>query len=118
MSVRPPFAAAILAGTKGWEFRRVRSRLRTGDRVFVYSTAPVRRVVGRFIIGNVRRGTPADLEALEPSLLFRSLVRAYLDGAVVATAIEVVDPVRMSPTHLSEMWPGMRAPQSYQYVRR
>lgn len=116
MSVRPVFAAAILNGTKRWEFRRVRCKLATGDQIVIYATTPIQRIVGRFTVGDVRSGAPEELEALEQSPVLRPLLQAYLTGAVIVTAIEIVDPVRVQPTPISKMWPAMRAPRSYQYV--
>ena len=59
-SIRPPFASAILDGTKQVEFRK--RRLASDiDRVVIYTTAPVMAVVGEFQVADQVVSTPAAL---------------------------------------------------------
>jgi predicted transcriptional regulator len=116
MSLRPEFATAILNGAKRWEFRRVRCAFASGDVIYVYATDPVQRVVGRCSVGAVRFGPPSDVLKLELTPSLRERTREYLDGAAIATAIELVDPLPLSPLPISAIWPSMRAPQSYAFV--
>jgi len=59
LSVRAPYAKALLDGSKQVEFRKqnMPSRIK---RVFVYETAPVGRIVGQFDVARVVRCTPAE----------------------------------------------------------
>ena len=48
LSVKPEFVSKILSGEKCWEFRRVLWNDISGKFVYVYASAPVKRVVARF----------------------------------------------------------------------
>jgi hypothetical protein len=53
LSVKPEFAAKILDGSKRWEFRRVLWQELDANYVYVYVSAPVKRVVARFVVSQV-----------------------------------------------------------------
>ena len=116
MSFRPAFATAVLSGDKEWEFRRVRCKLGPGDRVFIYAVTPIQRIVGQFVVGTVRVGLPDEMAQLERSPALRSTTADYLKGATIVTALEVLLPEPIVPTALSDLWPKLRPPRSYQYV--
>lgn len=117
MSIRPRFAKAIYSRTKQFEFRRVRTQLRSGDLVLVYESAPVSYLTGQFHVGKVVIGSPTDLIELEAEGTSRVAVQHYLLGAQVASAIEVLDPVRWrEKVCFNEFLPGYRPPQSYAFV--
>src|SRR5690606_10028124 len=62
MSIRPPYAAAILDGTKLVEFRK--RRLASDiDTVVIYMTSPVMAVVGHFTVTEQVTGSPSELWA-------------------------------------------------------
>ena len=116
MSIRPHYAEAIYGGSKGYEFRRVRSRIRTGDRVLVYECTPISRVTGEFRVGDVVTGTPAELSALEHSASGHAEIERYLSGARVATAIEIVEAMRWKKAReWQEFLGGRKPPQSYAF---
>jgi predicted transcriptional regulator len=94
MSLRPTFAEAIYSGSKRFEFRRVRASINYGERVLVYESAPSSRLTGEFWVGNVVSASPSEVLTLEPNVESRRLAESYLSGARVATAIEVVNPLR------------------------
>ena len=118
MSIRPPFAAAIMDGTKTVEFRK--RRLADGIRsVVVYVTAPVMEVVGEFDIHEQVVGTPADLWDRFESVagIDREGFFSYFDGNDSAVGI-VIDRVRVydAPCSLDAIDPGGRPPQSFKYL--
>jgi predicted transcriptional regulator len=117
MSIRPRFAKAIFSGEKEYEYRRVKVRVTTGQKVLVYESAPTSGVVGEFIAGEVLVGRPSQLARLESTPTMRAAVRAYLEGANQATAIEVTSPRRWRTTRpLDDYLGGDRPPQSYVFV--
>jgi len=60
LPIKPWFAEAILKGTKGVEFRKVRFRHRI-RRAVIYATVPQRKVVGLFEIRWMEYGSPTVL---------------------------------------------------------
>jgi predicted transcriptional regulator len=118
-SLRPEFAEAIYRGRKRFEFRRVRVRVLPGTLALIYEVMPVGLVTGCFSIGQVVSDTAVVVADLEQDDDLRQRTLAYLKGASVATALEVVTPCRLAvPTELSDVSGIRRAPQSYSFIRR
>lgn len=53
MSIKPKYAAMILAGEKTVEIRKSKLHANHGDVVAIYSTQPEGRIVGYFTVDNV-----------------------------------------------------------------
>lgn len=118
-SIKPQYAAAILAGTKKVEFRRT-ALAEDVSHVVVYATSPVRQVVGTFEVGGVEKAAPSALWRTYGSVggIKREDYESYFVGTEHAYAIKVHRPHAWSrPLCLHDLDPGLRAPQSYQYLR-
>lgn len=118
MAIRPPYAYAILNGTKRVEFRRRRlaSDIQT---VFIYVTTPVRAVVGHFTVQEQVIETPNRLwdRFRHVAGIDRHNFFVYFDGAANGVGIlidEVAEYAR--PRRLDEVDPGARPPQSFKYL--
>ena len=61
ISIKPEHFQAILEGRKRYELRKVAIRTARIDRVFIYVTRPVGRIVGSFRIGSVIEDHPRSL---------------------------------------------------------
>src|SRR6185437_8128417 len=61
LSIKPNFADAIFAGRKTFEYRRILFRSAVPKRVFVYSSAPISRVVGQFEVAEILSDSPSRL---------------------------------------------------------
>lgn len=115
ISLKPRYARAILEGLKRIELRRFRVRFGPGDRILIYASSPVRRVIGAFTVGRVEIGAPAEVwerigkeaSGLSPSGFF-----SYLSDASRCSAIEVVKPVAIDPPLELSFSP----PQSYFFL--
>lgn len=118
-SIRPQYADAILTGSKEVEFRRT-ALAADVSHVVIYATTPVRKVVGAFEVAGVDAARPAALwESYGPvGGIQQSDYMDYFEGTESAYAIKVRHPRRWDePLTLEELSPGLRAPQSYQYLR-
>lgn len=116
MSIHSHHASRIYALTKLYEFRRVGSGFRPGDRIFIYETAPVSRVTGEAFVAAVEIGNSLTLGALEPDLREREHVNLYLAGALRPVALRLEHAIRYEPTRSLRHFGVGRAPQSYQFV--
>lgn len=118
LSIKPVYAEAIFAGQKTVEFRR--SRLAPDiDIAIVYATQPVGRVIGWFGVKGVVESTPDGLwrRFRRDGAIRRRDYFAYFEGADRAYAIEIGKPTEVAePLLLSTIGPGLRAPQSFQYL--
>jgi predicted transcriptional regulator len=117
LSIKPPFATAILQGQKRYEFRRSLFSRRV-DTVLMYVTAPVRRVVGEFdVVSIISEPLPRlwrrtrEYAGIDEALFYR-----YFDGLHRGFAI-AIGQVR---TYGSPFCPvehlGLRPPQSFVYL--
>jgi predicted transcriptional regulator len=118
LSIRPEFAHAIFAGDKTVEFRR--APLASDIKVaLVYATVPVGQVIGWFTIARIAASTPGGLwrRFARHGAITKRAYFDYFDGASRAFGIEIATVVGLEPSlALEELVPGLRAPQSFQYL--
>lgn len=119
LSIKPCFAEAILEGRKCFEFRRALFRQRDIDRVLIYASSPVCRVIGEFSIASILEMPPRELWAAthSGSGIEREYFFEYFKGRRRAFALKVQSAVRYeTPLRLIEHLGMNRPPQSFCYV--
>jgi predicted transcriptional regulator len=118
ISIKPQYAEAIFVGLKTVEFRR--SRLASDiEFAIVYATQPVGRILGWFRVAGLAESTPDGLwrRFRRHGAIRRHDYFAYFEGASRAYGIQIVEPTRViEPFLLDSLIPGLRAPQSFQYL--
>lgn len=60
LSVKPEFAEAILSGIKKVEFRKIIFKKEV-EKVFLYSTSPIKKIVGYFTFDEIVKNSPQKL---------------------------------------------------------
>ena len=122
-SIRPQFAAEILAGTKTTEMRRRAPNVAPGDTVIVYETSPTRAIVGLARVSSIVNGPARKLwsVAKHSAGLSRREYYSYLSGCPTASAIHLRGAVRFRESiPLSEarkLAPSFTPPQSWCYLQ-
>lgn len=119
LSIHPEHAAKIFAGTKRFEFRKLKPRDEV-TRVVVYVTSPEARVIGDFAVGRVLVASPTALWKLtrDSAGLSRDALYRYFAGCIEGVAIEVASVRRFKrPKRISEYVSDGRAPQGFRYLR-
>ena len=115
LSVRPKYALDILDGRKRYEYRRVIfSTSFNINKVYIYATAPVKKVVGEFKVVMVLSDTPQRICELTHRWggIGKEDFFEYFKGADKAYAIRIKDVVRYdTPIILT-----CRPPQSFRYI--
>ena len=53
LSIKPEFAEKIFAGTKKFEFRKIIFKHRNINKIIVYASSPIKKVIGEFIIDDI-----------------------------------------------------------------
>lgn len=99
LSIKPKYAEKILAGRKKYEYRRV-APVHPVDRVFMYATLPVGKIVGYFHLGELVHENVTHLwenycpceDAMTQDDFF-----GYFEGAENGYAMEVCRPVTYRP---------------------
>ena len=116
ISIKPEYAKLILSGKKLYEYRkRVPIEVETA---VIYVTAPMKKVVGEFVVDEVLSMPSKDLwkKTHFQSGLTSEKFFQYFDGMPIAHALSIKDvfiyeyPMDLSAINIK------RAPQSWQYI--
>lgn len=120
LSLKPRWAEAILSGRKRVEIRRVFSKHWAHGQAFLYSSHPVKQLVGEARIASVTEGRPDDIwERFGAEIgCTRAELDEYARGADQLYAIELEQPRAYRPSlHLADLramlGEPLRPPQSY-----
>ena len=119
LSIKPKYVKSILEGDKRYEFRKTIFKNREINRIFIYSSSPVKKIVGSFEIGGILEDHPNDLwnTVKEFAGIDNRDFFAYFEGKSRAFAIEIQNLQEFNdPIDPYEMMPGFVPPQSYCYM--
>ena len=119
LSIRPKYVEAIMNGEKRYEFRKIIFKNREVEEVYIYSTAPVKKIVGSFLIGDIIEDSPERLweEFKKCSGISDSEFFSYFNGNAKGFAIEI-ESVRKfeEPIDPRDHYPNFVPPQSFSYI--
>lgn len=121
LSIKPEFAEKILAGEKQYEFRR--TTFRDADSiefVYMYASAPKKRIVGGFTMGRIVEATPEELWELfgdQSGIDDRGRFMAYFEGVETGYAITIEYTYRLQePVDPEETFDHFVPPVSFYYL--
>jgi len=117
LSIKPVFANQIFEGTKKFEFRRVLFDQSKVDSIIVYSSSPMQKVIGEFVIERVIYAELPTLWLLTKASagITQADFYKYFKGKVKGYAIGIIHPVLYyTPLKLKEVF-GISPPQSFAY---
>ena len=120
LSIKPKYVVEIMNGNKRYEFRKSIFRCREDvELVYVYSTSPVKKIVGVFTIETIIEDHPKNL--WESFREFSGIVEeeffSYFGGNKKGFAIAIGDvEVFEDPIDPKISIPGFVPPQSFRYV--
>lgn len=118
MSIHPRHVAAILAGTKEVELRRVLPKGEVSH-VVMYATAPAKKIVGWFEVAQVEVDQPKNLwpRVRKVAGVSSTEYSGYFRDAAQAVAFHVRKVMTLSrPANIDVLSPIESPPQSFQYV--
>lgn len=117
MSIKPEYVQRILAGKKEYEFRKRVCR-KNIDKIYIYSTNPVQKVVGEAEVESILVASPEEIwrRTKEKAGIDKHFFDRYYKGKEAAVAYKLINVIKYEkPRTLDEL--GVKtAPQSYQYV--
>ncbi|MGV3629788.1 MAG: hypothetical protein ACO1O6_01205 [Bacteroidota bacterium] len=118
LSIKPIFANKIFDGSKKFEFRRVVFKNTTVNKVIVYASAPVSRVIGEFEIEKVIKN---DIDILwnqtkEYSGISKDYFDSYFEGKREGYAIKIKKVLLYKNSLDIKEHFDMSPPQSYAYI--
>ena len=98
LSINPEYAERILAGLKKYEFRK-RLANKTVDKIIIYSTFPIMKVVGEVKVIKIISSSPSALweQTKKSAGISRDKYRQYFKGCKVAYAYQLGEVIQYDP---------------------
>jgi len=118
LSLKPKYAEAILSGKKRYEFRRAIFKQPSVKKAYIYSTAPIGKIVGSFTIDKVLVDSPQRIwqKCKKYAGITVEAFFAYYHGCEKAFAIKIRKVERFIPINPYSRIKNFRPPQSFCYV--
>jgi type I restriction enzyme, S subunit len=119
LSIKPKYVKSIIEGDKRYEFRKTIFKNREINRIYIYSSSPVKKIVASFVIGDILEDHPSDLwdTVKEYAGINDQDFFTYFEGKSRAFAIEIQNLRELTdPIDPYETMPGFVPPQSYCYM--
>ncbi|TAJ13858.1 ASCH domain-containing protein [Marinilabiliaceae bacterium JC017] len=119
LSIKPVFVERIFKGTKRFEFRRAIFKNPDVDKVIIYASAPVSKVVGEFEIKNILKDELNTLwaETKEYSGISKDFFFQYFSGKSEGYALEIKKVLRYKKQLCIKKEFGLLPPQSFIYLK-
>lgn len=115
LSIKPEYVAEIKAGRKRFEFRKAIFKQKV-EKVYIYASSPVSKVVGEFQLVDVLVGTPDEIWVITQNYagITKVFFNEYFKGRTIAYAIEIKNlRIYDEPVALT-----FQAPQSFRYIEQ
>ena len=118
ISINPKYVDEILSGRKKYEYRKIKPKKDNIDKIIIYSTSPVMKVVAEVSITKILEGTPQEIWDItkEYSGVTKEFYDSYYKNKNKAIAYEIGEIKKYNiPKDLSEI--GINyVPQSFIYI--
>lgn len=118
LSIKPKYVAQILDGSKKFEFRKTIFKQKV-ERVYIYSSSPVMKIVASFKVGDILHDKPSKLWRLCSKVSGVSHVEfeKYFASKSKGYAIQITDlQIFEEPITPKSVIKNFRAPQSFMYL--
>lgn len=119
LSIRPTFCKMIFSGQKVYEYRKQIFTRKDVDKVYVYATKPICKIVGYFTIAAMIEDNPTEIWKIthKGSGITKEYFDAYFRGCDMAHAIAIGEVVKFdTPIDPKEVIKNFTAPQNFMYV--
>ena len=118
LSIKPKYVEKIINNDKKFEFRKAVPKKHFA-RVFIYSSAPEKKIVGMFTAKNILVGTPEDIwnKTKHKAAIRHNDYNIYFSDKKLAYALEIDNLIIFkTPIIPSDIWTDFKAPQSFCYI--
>ncbi len=118
LSIKPKYVEAILNGEKEYEFRKGIFKHRDVEKVYIYSTAPVKKIVGYFVIEDIIEDHPERIweRCQDKAGIGENEFFEYFGGREKGYAIKIEKmKVMERPIDPKNIDPDFVPPQSFKY---
>lgn len=113
LSIKPEYVTEIIASRKRYEYRKA-VFAQPVDKVYIYASSPISKVVGEFQPVDILSGTPVSIwkQTQKESGISKTFYDMYFAGRQIAYAIEIKNlKIYDTPKELP-----FHAPQSFRYI--
>jgi len=119
LSIKPEFANKIFNGTKKFEFRRTLFKKKEVNKIVVYASAPISKVIGEFEIEDIVHENLDTLwsKTSDHSGISFDYYFDYFQGKEAGYAIKVKNPKKYKQELCIMQSFGIRPPQSFAYLK-
>ena len=121
LSIKPCFCASIFKGLKLYEYRKKVFKHSDVDKVYVYASKPISKIVGYFTIAAMIEDSPSNLwkTTCKGSGITKKYFDAYFSGCDKAHAIVIGEVVKFDkPIDPKEVIKDFTAPQNFTYTEK
>ena len=121
ISIKPCFCDSIFKGLKRYEYRKRIFKSSDVDKVYIYASKPISKIVGYFTIKRIIDDSPSMVWDMthEHGGITKKQFTDYFKGHDVAYAIEIGEVVKLdTPIDPKTIIEGFTAPQNFMYVDR
>lgn len=121
ISIRPCFCDSIFKGLKLYEYRKRVFNRTDINKVYIYASKPISKIVGYFTVKRIIDDTPSKVwnQTHEHGGITKKQFLDYFKGHTVAHAIEIGEVVKLdTPIDPKSIIKGFTAPQNFMYVDR
>ena len=124
ISIKPEFVEKILSGEKTIELRKSKPDAATGDLIILYSTAPVKAIVGFCVIDNIIVGKPGvfwDKHHADCGIDKMRFFEYYENyNKVIGIKLKEIYrlPKKINLQTVRSNWPRFSPPQTYKYLSK
>jgi len=119
LSIKPKFAESIINGRKKYEFRKNAFSKKNIGRVYIYSTTPIKKVIGFFKISKIIEDKPINLwrQLKDDAGVSEEEFFDYFRNREIGFALEIVEVEQFeNPVDPKIMFPNFVPPQSFCYI--
>jgi len=119
LSIKPKYVESILTGKKLYEFRRSIFKDPEVDRVYIYATSPVMKIIGYFVLREIISQDPEALwsECHSSAGVDEEEFFSYFSNKAVGYALRIGEVHTFdAPMDPQDIIPGFRAPQNFMYA--
>lgn len=119
LSIKPVFAERIFSGHKLYEFRKTIFRNRSVEKIYVYASSPISKVIGEFQIEGILKFSPEELwfHTNNGAGITKEFFDSYFKDRDFGYAIKIGSVYRYKkPLDLKSHFFLRQAPQSFAYV--
>lgn len=119
LSIKPCFCKLIFDGQKVYEYRKRIFKRNDVDKVYVYASKPICKVIGYFTVGSIINDTVSNVWDMthEYGGIDKGYYDSYFNGCNIAHAIKIGEVVKLDkPINPKNVLDNFIAPQNFMYL--